>query len=115
MAVFIRKERLGSGPAPKVERKSFRKGVKFGVMAEAFEKAKEKKAQELEDKYESNAEVQQWRRMTREEQVRSAIDRMTPTGMAIESMRQGKEVTEEVGRKYAERIASKAERKKNGE
>ena len=120
MAVFIKRERLGSRPPPdrmRVPTSEFRgKGVKFGVMAEAFEKAREDFKDRLDQKKEDNAEVQRWRtQMTPEERSRDAIERMIPTAKAVQELRTGKECSHEDARKMAENIAYKSDRLKDGE
>jgi hypothetical protein len=115
MAVFIKKENLGSGPGRpdtfRVRKGELKGGVSFGVMADAFNKAKEAKKAALEQKYEGNAERQRWHTLTKEEKARDAIDRMIPTTKAIEEMRNGgKEVSADEARRAAEKIAYKSDR-----
>lgn len=119
MAHFIRKERLGSNPPPdkfRVGRGELRGGVKFGVMGVALEKAKADQKAQMDETYESNAEVQRWRgQMTPEERTRDAIERMVPTTKVVQEMREGREVTHEEARKVAENLANKSDRQKSGE
>lgn len=126
MTAFIKKENLGSGPPPKrilkpqhpqailnmVERTRV-----FQQTQQNLAQAKAERADQLKDKYESNADVQRWRtQMTQEERTRDAIDRMVPTTRAVEEMRTGgKEVSYEEARSKAEQLAYKAERQKKGE
>lgn len=118
MAVFIKKERLGSGASQPQGRPGqilhrIEKLSSFQALKESYAQAKEAQAAELKDKYESNAEVQRWRtQMTKEEKARDAIERMIPTAKAVEEMRSGgKEVSYEDARRKAEQIAYQAERR----
>lgn len=119
MAVFIKKSNLGSGPPRpdtfRLGRENFKGGTKFGVMADAFARAREQKKAELDEKLEGNAEVQRWRTLTAEEKARDAITRMIPTTKAIEEQRTGKECSHEDARKLAESVAYKSDRIKDGE
>lgn len=117
MAVFIRKERLGSSPVPKrrsgiagtVERTKI-----FQVAQAEYAKLKADQAADLKGKYESNSEVQRWRaQMTQEERTRDAIERMVPTTRAVAELRNGgKEVSYEEARRSAENLAYLSEKKK---
>jgi hypothetical protein len=119
MAVFIKKQNLGSAPPPdRFRLREMPKGrtQKFGVMAEAIQKAQEVAAQKRDEQYEANADVQRWRGQLNDEQRgRDAIDRMIPTAQAVLEARTGKEATHEEGRKFAEEIAYKGDRQKGGE
>jgi hypothetical protein len=115
MAVFIKKENLGSRPPP---RKSIMRTVEsmqtFQALQQHYAQQKEQKKQELKEKWDSNAEVQHWRtQMTPEERTRDAIERMVPTTKEVLKMRNGgNEVSYEEGRKKAEEIAYKSEKQK---
>lgn len=122
MAVFIKKENLGSKPPPKPQR---RVGImtavenlpSFQAMKESYARAKEERKEAMQEKWDSNAEVQRWRnQMTPEERTRDAIERMVPTTKEVLKMRNGgNEVSYEDGRKKAEEIAYKSERQKKDE
>ena len=125
MAVFIKKDRLGSGRPPREERASGAsrpRGImhtveslpSFQALKESYAQAKAERAAELKEKYESNAEVQRWRhQMTPEERTRDAIERLVPTAKEVLKMRNGgHEVSYEDGRKKAEEIAYKSDRQK---
>lgn len=115
MAVFIKKENLGSRPPP---RKGIMRTVEslqsFQALKEHYAQQKSEAAASLKEKYDSNAEVQRWRtQMTPEEKARDAIERMVPTTKEVLKMRNGgKDVSYEDGRKKAEEIAYKSERQK---
>lgn len=117
MANFIKRENLGSGAPPRIEakRSTFSKGVKFGVMQEAFKKAQEEFQERKRQEFEGNAEVQRHRTLTAEEKGRNAIEHMIPTAKAVVEMRTGKECSHEDARKFAENIAYKGDRMKSGE
>jgi len=122
MAVFIKKDRLGSGRPPREERTSRSKGIMhtveslptFQALKESYAQAKAERAAELKEKYESNAEVQRWRhQMTPEERTRDAIERLVPTAKEVLKMRNGgKDVSYEDGRKKAVEIAEKSDKQK---
>jgi hypothetical protein len=118
MAVFIKKENLGSG-SPRGNRPgSITRKVEnlktFQQLQQSYAEAKVEAQQSMKDKYESNAEVQHWRtQMTPEQRTRDAIERMIPTTRTVAEMRNGgKEVSYEDARKLAENIAYKAETNK---
>ena len=121
MAVFIKKDRLGSGAPPRPERRGGR-GImqtveslpSFQALRDSYAQAKEERKEAMKEKWESNAEVQRWRnQMTPEERTRDAIERMVPTTKEVLKMRNGgKDVSYEDGRKKAEEIAYKSERQK---
>ena len=118
MAVFIKKERLGSTPPPSTRRSGIMHTIEslpsFQAMRESYAQAKEERKDAMKEKWESNAEVQHWRnQMTPEERTRDAIERMIPTTKEVLKMRNGgKEVTYEDGRKKAVEIAEKSDRQK---
>jgi hypothetical protein len=118
MAVFIKKENLGSRPQP---RRGIMKTVEslpsFQALQQHYAEQKAQAVAGLKDKYESNAEVQRWRtQMTPEERTRDAIERMVPTTKEVLKMRNGgNEVSYEEGRKKAEEIAYKSDRQKKDE
>jgi Tfp pilus assembly protein PilO len=117
MAVFIKKDRLGSNPPPTARRgimRTVESLSSFQALKEHYAEAKEERKGELKEKWESNAEVQRWRnQMTPEERTRDAIERMVPTTKEVLKMRNGgNEVSYEEGRKKAEEIAYKSERQK---
>lgn len=118
MAVFIRKERLGSSPAPRQGPRGIVAAVErtpiFQVAQAEYAKLKARHAASLKDKYESSADVQRWRtQMTPEERTRDAIERMVPTTRAVHELRNGgKEVSYEEARKSAEGLAYLSEKKK---
>lgn len=113
MAVFIRKERLGSRPPSRVTGVVERSPI-FHAVRQEYAKSKKRSEEALKEKYEANAEVQRWRtQMTPDERARDAIERMVPTARAVQEMRSGgKEVSYEEARKKAESIAYLSERKK---
>jgi len=118
MAVFIKKENLGSRPPP---RKGIMRTVEslptFQALQQHYAQQKAQAASDLKQKWESNAEVQHWRtQMTPEERTRDAIERMVPTTKEVLKMRNGgHEVSYEEGRKKAEEIAYKSEKQKKEE
>lgn len=118
MAVFIKRENLGSRPPPK---KGIMRAVEslptFQALQQHYAQQKEQKKEELKEKWESNAEVQRWRtQMTPEERTRDAIERLVPTAKEVLKMRNGgHEVSYEEGRAKAVEIANKSEvQKKDG-
>lgn len=126
MAIFIKKERLGSTPPPRTRIIRPSSGPRAGITGaveasslfkstqEALNEARNRASSDLKDKYESQADVQRWRtQMTPEERTRDAIERMVPTTKAVAELRNGnKEVSYEEARGLAEKIAYKSERKK---
>lgn len=117
MAVYIKKENLGSGRQPRpTNPRSLTRSIEnmktFQQLQASYAEAKAQAVASAREKYESNAEVQRWRtQMTKEERVRDAIERMVPTTRAVEEMRRGgTEVSYEDARKKAEEIAYKSER-----
>jgi Tfp pilus assembly protein PilO len=121
MAVFIKKDRLGSKPPPRPERRGGR-GIMhtieslpaFQALKDSYAQAKEERKEALKEKWESNAEVQRWRnQMTPEERTRDAIERMVPTTKEVLKMRNGgKDVSYEEGRAKAVEIAQKSDKQK---
>jgi hypothetical protein len=113
VAVFIKKERLGSAP-PRSITSAVERTQAFQVAKVEYAKAKAQKAAELKGKYEGNSEVQRWRtQMTQEERTRDAIERMVPTTKAVGELRNGgKEVSYEEARRSAENLAYLLEKKK---
>lgn len=120
MAVFIKKDRLGSRPPPRSENRG--RGIMqtveslptFQALKEHYAQAKEERKEAMKEKWESNAEVQRWRnQMTPEERTRDAIERMVPTTKEVLKMRNGgHDVSYEEGRKKAVEIAEKSDRQK---
>ncbi len=120
MAVYIKRNRLGSGPSPRPEGRG--KGImhtveslpSFQALKEHYAQAKEERKEAMKEKWESNAEVQRWRnQMTPEERTRDAIERMVPTTKEVLKMRNGgKDVSYEEGRAKAVEIAEKSDRQK---
>lgn len=117
MAVFIKRERLGSRPPPRETRlkQTIESLPTFRALQQSLAVAKGEKQADLQEKWESNAEVQEWRRKTSEEKGREAIERMVPTAKEVVSMRKGSEATYEEARSYAEGLANKSDRQKKGE
>lgn len=116
MAIFIKKDRLGSG-APQRPRgimRSVESLSSFQALKEYYAQAKEERKEVIKEKWESNAEVQRWRnQMTPEERTRDAIERMIPTTKEVLKMRNGgHEVSYEEGRAKAVEIADKSDRQK---
>jgi len=110
MAVYIPKNRLGSGsPRAEMMKQRIESTPGFRALRNHMAQAKEAKREEMTGKYESNAEVQRWRTLTKEEQARDAIERMVPTTKAIQEGRTGKECSYEDARKEAEKIAYRSE------
>ena len=114
MAVFIRKERLGSRPEPRSLTQRIESTTGFKALRNTYAEAKEKQVAELRDKYEGNAELQHRRSMTQEERSREAIDRMIPAFQDLERNRTGETITHEEGRKRAEKLAERHD-KESGE
>jgi len=127
MAVYIKKDRLGSGPPPRTRTtprapSSSSGGIMntieslpgFQALKDSYAQAKEERKEALKEKWESNAEVQRWRnQMTPEQRTRDAIERMVPTTKEVLKMRNGgHEVTHEEARKKAVEIAEKSEKQK---
>lgn len=120
MAIYIKKDRLGSRPPPRPEGRG--KGIMhtieslpgFQALKDSYAQAKEVRKEALKEKWESNAEVQRWRnQMTPEERTRDAIERMVPTTKEVLKMRNGgHEVSYEEGRQKAVEIAEKSDRQK---
>jgi Tfp pilus assembly protein PilO len=120
MAIFIKKDRLGSRPPPRPEGRG--KGImhsieslpSFQALKEHYAEAKEERKEAMKEKWESNAEVQRWRnQMTPEERTRDAIERMVPTTKEVLKMRNGgKDVSYEEGRAKAVEIAQKSDKQK---
>lgn len=134
MAIYIKKERLGSGPPPRPQRRGTMVPVGgqkapqhpvsilntiesmpgFQALKESYAESRAEKAAALKEKYEANAEVQRWRtQMTPEERTRDAIERMVPTTKEVLKLRNGnKDVSYEEARKKAEDIAYKSDKQK---
>lgn len=120
MAIYIKKDRLGSRPPPRPEGRG--KGIMhtieslpgFQALKDSYAQAKEVRKEALKEKWDSNAEVQRWRnQMTPEERTRDAIERMVPTTKEVLKMRNGgKDVSYEEGRAKAVEIAQKSDRQK---
>lgn len=120
MAVYIKRNRLGSRPPPRPEGRG--RGIMhtieslpgFQALKDSYAQAKEERKEALKEKWESNAEVQRWRnQMTPEERTRDAIERMVPTTKEVLKMRNGgHEVSYEEGRAKAVEIAEKSDRQK---
>lgn len=115
MAVFIKKDRLGSGSPRKSMMHTIESLPTYRALKEQYAQAKKQQESSLKQKYESQAEVQRWRtQMSPEQRTREAIERMVPTAKEVVSMRKGgQEASYEEGRKYAESLAYKSE--KNGD
>lgn len=107
MAVFIPKNRLGSGPPPRERRMMQRveSTPGFQNLQRQLAEAKQQKQEAMDKNWDSNAEVQKWRGMTKEEQARDAIERLVPTAKAVEEAKTGKECSYEDARKVSEKIA----------
>lgn len=122
MAVYIKRENLGSGIQRTSGKQSRGPSIiskvenmkSFQQLQQSYAEAKAVAQQGMKEKYESNAEVQRWRtQMTPEERTRDAIERMIPTAKSVAEMRNGgNEVSYEDARKIAENIAYKAETNK---
>lgn len=118
MAVFIKRDRLGSTPQPRVRpiRTSTLSNLPgFREVQQHFEDAAAKIAEERKEKWEGNAEVQQRRRMTQEERSRGAIERVAKNLKEYADQKAGGETSFEDARKKAENIAYKRDRQKAGE
>ena len=125
MAVYIKKERLGSGPPPGRREAHtsgrYRPGLTqaieslpgFKALQDAMAVEKAKAAEGMKEKWDSNAEVQRFRTLTPEEKAREAIDHMMPTAKAVATSRKGSEATHEEARAVAEGIANLSDRKKS--
>lgn len=116
MAVFIRKENLGSSSGQSIMAHQMRRKIEslpgFKAIQQNLAEIKEAKASKLKEKYESNSEVQRWRTMNKDEQTREAINRMIPTAAAVRKGQTGKDSTHEEARKVVEDIANLSDRKK---
>ena len=118
MAVYIPKERLGSGrrPAPRViKNPSFASLPQFQEVQRQMEEAAAQRRDERKEKWESNAEVQRRRAMTQEERSRGAIERVAMNLKELADQKAGCDTSFEEARAKAERIAYKTERQKDGE
>lgn len=118
MAVFIPKERLGSGrkPAPRVIRNpSFASLPGFQEVKQQMEQVAEEAAEARKEKWESNAEVQHRRTMTQEERSRGAIERVARNLKEYADQKAGCDTSFDDARAKAEGIAYKRDRQKDGE
>jgi hypothetical protein len=118
MAVFIRRERLGSKPPPRtrvVRGQTFSTLPAFQQVQQAFSEAAADQAEARQEKWESNAEVQSRRRMTQEERSRGAIERVAKNLKEYADQKAGCDTSFEDARQKAERIAYKTDRQKKGE
>lgn len=115
MAVFIPRNRLGDRAQKQHESRLTQRieGMQqFKALRSKLAEAKEERVGQLKEKFEGNAEVQNWRTKTDEEKKRDAIERMVPTTKQVTEGRTGKECSYEDARKVAEDIAYKADKKK---
>jgi hypothetical protein len=119
MAVFIRKERLGSGSPPDrvrvIRGQSFSSLPSFQKLQQEYAEAAAEKAAERKEKWESNAEVQRRRRMTQEERSRGAIEKVAKNLKEYADQKAGRDTSYDEARKKAEKIAYKQDRQKKGE
>lgn len=107
MAVFIPKNRLGSGTPPRERRMMQRveSTPGFQNLQRQLAEAKQQRQEAMDKNWDNNAEVQRWRGMSKEEQSREAIERLVPTAKAVQESKTGKECSYEDARKAAENIA----------
>ena len=109
MAIYIPKSRLGSNQPQRRPEGRLTQRIEglpvFQKLQQGYAEAKRAQQANLKEKFESNAEVQNWRRKNAEEKTRDAIERMVPTAKEVIRIRTGKEATHEEGRKYAENLA----------
>jgi phosphoenolpyruvate carboxylase len=110
MAVFIKRERLGSTPPQERMARAVERSPYFHAVRDAMAKAKAKQQSNLKGKFDDNVEVQNRRKMSKEDRARDAIEAMIPTAKEITELRTGKECSMEDARKVAENIAYKAEK-----
>src|SRR4051794_28125539 len=118
MAVFIKKENLGSKPPPKVrplKGSTFSNLPGFRQVQQQFEAAAAEKAEERKEKWEGNAEVQRRRAMTQEERSRGAIERVAKNLKEYADQKSGGDTSYEESRQKAEKLAYKTDRQKDGE
>ena len=114
MAVYIPRNRLGSGP------RNLERGLtqriegmpQYQAIRNSLAGAKSQAESGLKEKFESNAEVQRWRTLTQEEKMRDAIDRMIPTAQQVQELRTGKECSADDARSYVEGLAYKSDKDK---
>ena len=123
MAVFIRKERLGSNARPPVSyrrpdtirllKSEFAGGITLGEKIAQVEGRKTENRERLREEYESNAEVQRHRTQLNDEQrMREGMDACMEGAKAVVSMRKGAEATHEEAHRYVEGLANKLDAKK---
>lgn len=88
--------------------------AQYKAMKEGLAQEKQRRASNLKEKFDSNAEVQRWRhQMTRDDRTFDAIERMVPTAKEVLKIRNGgNDVTYEQARAKAIEIATRAERDK---
>lgn len=115
MAVYIPRNRLGDrGPRQEERRLTQRiEGMpQYQAIRSSLAGAKAEAEAGLKEKYESNAEVQRWRTLTKEEKMRDAIDRMIPTAQKVQELKTGKECSADDARRYVEGLAYKSDKDK---
>jgi len=116
MAVFIKKERLGSGAAPRVVRNPTLASLPaFQKVQQQYEEVAARKAEVRKQAWDGNAEVQHRRAMTQEERSRGAIDKVAKNLKELADQQQGTETSFEEARERAVRIARKTDRQADGE
>jgi hypothetical protein len=106
MAVYIRSSNLGSRREPEPKR--------FKAERSYYNTHIQKRREELNSEYESNAEVQAWRTMTPEEKRRNAIDRQTKLLKDHNDMTSGTDTTADKANRKAIEISERAEKIKSG-
>lgn len=119
MAFIIKKEHLGSRPPPPKTRvvrgQKFSSLPGFQEVQQAMAEAAAERAEQRKETWESNAEVQQRRRMTQEERSRGAIESVAKNIKEYADQTSGTDTSYEEARQKAERIAYKTDRQKKGE
>ena len=118
MAVFIKRDRLGSRPPPRVRAlrgTTLSSLPAFQEVQRRYEEAAAEKAEVRKETWEGNAEVQQRRRMTQEERSRGAIERVAKNLKEYADQKAGGDTSFEDARRKAESIAYKRDRQKGGE
>jgi hypothetical protein len=84
----------------------------FKAVAAAYDRAMLERRKAVLDKYESHPDVQRWRSMTKAEQAKDAIDRMTKVRKEMNDLRAGTDTTEDEARRYAQGLAEKSDKQK---
>lgn len=70
--------------------------------------------EQRDEEYRSNAQVQRWNSLTKEERAREAIDKSTESIRTFNDWKEGRDTTEEEARKKAVELARRSDRDKEG-